>query len=169
MIRKMILTVKWVRTTLAPNLDRWITLCLLLVWLPALAAAQQPSETSVAVLVQQLKDPREDVRITAANALGKLGPEAKKAIPDLRGVLNDPRETVRVAAIHALNNILPHTTPQLIEALKDENSEMRAFAAVSLANLDQLPKDALEPLIQLEGHRTIRSRFGGPSFVADRC
>lgn len=131
-----------------PKLERWLAFCLFLISLPTLAAAQQPSETNIAVLVQQLKDSREDVRITAANALGKLGPEAKKAVPDLLGVLNDPRETVTVAAVQALNNILPQTTSQLIEALKDENGQMRAFAAISLARFDQLPKAAVEPLIQ---------------------
>jgi HEAT repeat protein len=137
----------------------WVAFCLLLMWLPTSVAAQETSETRVAALVQELKDPREDVRISAANALGKLGPEAKKAVPDLIGVLNDRRETVQVAIVQALHNILPQTTFQLIEALKDEDVQMRSFAAISLARFDQLPKDAIQPLIEAAKDKNPLVRF----------
>ena len=84
-------TVRWLRTTLTPKRGQRVILCLCLVWLPASATAQQAPETGVSALVRQLKDPQEDARVRAADALGKLGPEAKKAVPDLRGTLNDDR------------------------------------------------------------------------------
>ncbi len=37
--------------------------------------------------------------------LGRFGPDANTAIPDLTAALDDPNETVRKAAAQALNNV----------------------------------------------------------------
>jgi HEAT repeat protein len=50
-----------------------------------------------------LKD--ENFRCAAARALGKLGPDAKSAIPALSELLNDKDEDIRKAASHALKKI----------------------------------------------------------------
>lgn len=55
------------------------------------------------VLIRMLKD--EKFRCAAARALGKLGPEAKSAIPALSELLNDTNEDIRKAASKALEKI----------------------------------------------------------------
>ena len=50
---------------------------------------------SVADLIDQLKSQNPDVRREAAQALGKLGPEAKDAVPALANALKDKNLFVR--------------------------------------------------------------------------
>ncbi len=67
-------------------------------WPPRRVAAAR-----VIVLIGMLKD--ENFRCAAARALGKLGPDAKSAIPALSELLNDKDEDIRKAASHALKKI----------------------------------------------------------------
>jgi hypothetical protein len=56
-----------------------------------------------------IKDKEEDVRGAAATALGQIGPDAKRAVPDLIALLKDERKPVRTQAIRALEKIDPET------------------------------------------------------------
>ena len=47
----------------------------------------------------------EELRRDAADALGKLGPAAKTAVPALTKLLNDKNEDIRKAASKALKKI----------------------------------------------------------------
>ena len=49
-----------------------------------------------ALVVMMQTDPNFDVRITATNALGALGPAAKAAIPNIDGMLRQPDYTAPV-------------------------------------------------------------------------
>lgn len=53
-------------------------------------------------LARALKDEDENIRFTAAEALGRIGPDAKSAIPDLSDALMDEDEDVRYWATEAL-------------------------------------------------------------------
>jgi len=64
----------------------------------------------VEALIAQLKAPNADARLQAAEALGKIGPDAKAAIPALEKARQDPDERVRRKAWWALNQILRPTT-----------------------------------------------------------
>ena len=63
--------------------------------------------SSVPNLINALSDNDEDVRIAAAEALGKIGPEAKGAVPALIIVLGDSDHVMRNRTVEALGKIGP--------------------------------------------------------------
>ena len=70
--------------------------------------------------IEVSKVEEKEVRQTAAGALGKIGPEAKAAVPDLSKALKDEDKYVRQTAVRALGDIGPEArdaVPALIEAL----------------------------------------------------
>jgi hypothetical protein len=102
----------------------------------ALHALRTPA--GVLGVIVALKDSDVDVRATAAQALGKIGPAAKKAVPDLLTALRDEDEDVRAAAAAALGKIGPVTkevVPALTEALKDPAYIVRANAVGALGRI----------------------------------
>jgi HEAT repeat protein len=56
-------------------------------------------------LIACLKDPDEQVRYRACEALGTLGQEAKEAVPALKELTTDGPQLVRGAAAEALRRI----------------------------------------------------------------
>ena len=95
-----------------------------------------------------LKDKCEWVREATAKALGKIGSEARKAIPTLTELLKDEEWSVRGAAATALGNIGPEAKiaiPSLTELLKDEDDYVRRAAVDAMekitAFLPPAPKD----------------------------
>jgi len=77
-------------------------------------------------------------RRAAAYALGKMGPEAKMAIPALTELLRDKDTEVRQAAAYALGAMGPEANtaiPALTELLKDEYEQVRKAAAEALKKI----------------------------------
>ena len=73
--------------------------------------------------VAETQDKDAVVRLSAALALGEIGPEAKTAVPALTELLKDKDSNVQWAAARALGKIGPEAkmaTPALTELLKDE-------------------------------------------------
>lgn len=93
----------------------------------------------VARWMKQLQSSQASERKTAAEALGKLGAQAKDAIPALADALKDEDNEVKYAAAHALGQTrMAH--PQvavgaLTRSLKDQDVEMRIAAAKALGNM----------------------------------
>ena len=54
-----------------------------------------------------LTDPDLEVRRSAIFALGRIGPTAKSAVPDLVAALKDPDEEIHAEAARALKRIDP--------------------------------------------------------------
>lgn len=93
-------------------------------------------------LVKQLKDESADVRATAAESLGKMGPEAKAAVPALierikddvwsvGGITRDnaPGNTSKDAAVDALLTISPNEVEAVvIAATLSKNARVRGWA-----------------------------------------
>src|SRR5437016_1499658 len=79
-------------------------LCLACLFLLS-ARLQIQAADDLTVLVKQLKDKDEVVRLKAAKALGKLGAEAREVLPDLFFAADDPDPDVRVVAKQAIKNI----------------------------------------------------------------
>jgi HEAT repeat protein len=72
----------------------------------ALGAASAGSSVGVAVLTNGLKAAYStESRMAFASALGKVGPPARPAVPQLRALLSDKAQEVREAAEAALKNI----------------------------------------------------------------
>jgi HEAT repeat protein len=87
-------------------------------WAAAWALGKIGDLQAVPALMEALKDEDKDVRQTAAEALGKIG---VPAVPALMEALKDEDWRVRQAAARALGEIGdPQALPALIQALKDE-------------------------------------------------
>jgi HEAT repeat protein len=83
---------------------------------------------AVPALVEVLADPNPVVRRRAAQALARIGPDARDAVPDLIVALQDRNEEVRKSAARALGQIGPDARAA-IPALMDELKAAPADAA----------------------------------------
>ncbi len=97
------------------------------------------------------EDPR--ARLNTIYVLGRLGPDAKAAIPPLRGLLTDPNWLIRYGAAVSLSRINPQDTsiiPVLAEVFRDPSR-------VELLGLDdEIPHEELNAL----------SKIGSPASIA---
>ena len=121
--------------------------------LMALGAIGPDAAPSVPAVVEALHGAREDVCYAACYALGRMGPSAIAAEPDLRKKLSDPNESLALSAAWALARIAPtsaeiarQSVPLLIKGLADFEPRVRTEAAISLACLGPLAKDATSAL-----------------------
>ncbi|MCX7805152.1 MAG: HEAT repeat domain-containing protein [Planctomycetota bacterium] len=113
--------------------------------------APSPREKEMARLTASLKDPDPRKRKDAARALGKMGPEAEKAIPDLRRALNDD-PVVAIWAHYALAEITETDEPSvsaIIAKLRDENDDVRGQAATALGEMGPKAEKALPELMRV--------------------
>jgi CubicO group peptidase (beta-lactamase class C family) len=93
----------------------------------------------VPALSRALEDPRENVRLGAAIALGKLGREAHAAVPALGRALSDRMANVRWCAVNALGAVgaaAAPAVPALRETLHDGDEDVRRGAALALERID---------------------------------
>jgi HEAT repeat protein len=98
-------------------------------------------------LIQSLGDPNPTTRMTAAEALGNMGPIAREAIPALARATRDPFLSARAAAIEALGGIGPFAEaaiPDLMSALMDGKTAP-VYAAHALYRIGPA---AVPPLIE---------------------
>jgi HEAT repeat protein len=111
-------------------------------------AAQEPDTAS---LIQQLTSPDAQERKNAIDALGDLGPAAKKAVPQLTKLLGDEDEHIRWHALRSLGAIGPDAAPAvdaLAERLKDKSPVVRAYAAFALGRIGNASKPAAPALVE---------------------
>ena len=101
-----------------------------------LAAIGAPA---VPALIAALEDERENVRASAAYALGEMGPVAAGAVDELIVLLADESEEVRRHATSALGMIkepVSKTVPALVRVLEDrEDTDLAFFAAQALTRI----------------------------------
>jgi HEAT repeat protein len=97
--------------------------------------AAQNNTDKVTDLIKQLKSQDAGDRLSAARALGEMGPEAKQAIPALLEALMDQSYFVRENAAIVLRVMGPEAIPELIEALKGRNDFVSGSAANVLAQI----------------------------------
>ena len=84
----------------------------------AASAFSQAGRPAVRLLVEALAHPRPDVRATAADAIGHIGPVASDAVPVLIRLLKDQDRDVRNRAVRALHELAQSAQPA-IPALTD--------------------------------------------------
>ena len=102
---------------------------------PATASAQTPTARAWKLLEDGLKDPKEDVRTAAAQALGlAAGNDRARVLSEW--VLTEEKEAVRAAGAEALGQIgLPAAVPALKKVLRDQSAEVVFSAASALFEL----------------------------------
>ncbi len=89
------------------------------------------------------------VRAACAQALGKIGPPAKRAIPTLTGLLHDANVDARIKAIVALRRLgyqITNTVPLLLEALKTFPDERRVEPTSAIVEME-LGAEEILPLL----------------------
>lgn len=92
---------------------------------------------AVPVLIEGLKDEDKDVRTAAAAALISIGPEARFAVGTLVRALKDEDYFVRWNSAVALGEIGDkEAVPALMEALADENIDVRKAATDALEKIE---------------------------------
>ena len=114
------------------------------------------------MLISMLRDAAPGIRAQAALALGRIGPEAKAAIPDLVPLLNDPDHAVRAAAAGTLGHIGPQAEaaiPALVRYIRANRDEPRYAPVYSLPGIDAAAVPALLDLFQHDGE--LRGAAGG--------
>ncbi|MDE0688571.1 MAG: HEAT repeat domain-containing protein [Candidatus Poribacteria bacterium] len=122
-----------------------------------LAATGAPA---VSELITALQDERENVRASAAYALGEMGPVAAEAVDTLIALLRDESAEVRRHATSALGMIkvpVSKTVPALVEVLEDrEDTDLAFFAAQALTRIGP---DATEAIPALREALTSESAY----------
>ena len=105
----------------------------------AALALAQIGAAGVEELILAAMEPRHAVRQPALLALGKIGPDAKKAVEVLGDVLaREPNGNLRAMAAFALGEIgedAKEAVPGLCQALRDPWPPVRQCAAASLGNI----------------------------------
>lgn len=103
---------------------------------------------AVPLLMKMLKDTWYHNPGTVAYSLGRIGPDAKEAVPALEHLLRDPGSLVASQAALALWQISKHKNaiPTLIGLLKHESSTERSHAAWRLGAIGPEAKEAIPAL-----------------------
>lgn len=145
---------------------------------PARALLASFGPRAVPILVKTLRDDEPARRETAAEVLGRIGPPARLAVPDLLAALQDKSPTVALLAAGALAEIDPTragpAVPLLIHALGEPSTALvlanigpdaRAAVPALIASLKP-DKDAANGALRRAGTRLALARIGTPAVSA---
>jgi HEAT repeat protein len=121
--------------------------------LDALVSVVSPDDAAAAPdIAKSLADPDPDVVRSAALALANIGgPESRKAVLTLKGMLGSDDPLSRKIATGALASIGPDAVDAVVElakALSDPDAEVRRSAAVTLSRVGPAARDAVPELIK---------------------
>jgi HEAT repeat protein len=108
---------------------------------------------AVESLTKALTNQDAAVRVTAANALGSFGSDAKGAVAALVRCLADTNRQVRQQAAQSLGQIAQQpelVTPALIAALSDSDAGVRMSTAFALGSFRGKAKEAVPSLLKAE-------------------
>ncbi|HEY7309598.1 MAG TPA: HEAT repeat domain-containing protein [Gemmataceae bacterium] len=114
-----------------------------------LASLEGQSKPIVPILREELREPSFVSQYAAAQALGKLGPDAAEAVPELTAVLRSSHPGIRAAAAQTLAGVgraAKAAVPALKAMLKDTRPEMRIIAADALSRIHPDDSEALASL-----------------------
>lgn len=110
---------------------------------------QQDVKGAFAALIETMKDPSEQVRISAASALGEL--HVEQAVGVLIDATHDPSSEVVLFAVQSLGQIGPPSAPavpELLSLLENEKYHTRQVAAKALARIDVNVEEAASVMIE---------------------
>ena len=120
----------------------------------AASAFAEAGTPAVSVLVNVLSHKRPDVRATAADALGHIGPSATDATPDLIHLLKDQDRDVRYHAVRALHEFgqkakpaIPALTAVILNSKEQEPARQWAIKAL-LVTLPETHEAVVKALIE---------------------
>jgi HEAT repeat protein len=140
----------------------------------ALDSLRHIGVAAIPALTDALHSPRWHVRCGACDALGRIGPPAKKAVPALTEALYDPNAFVRQSAAEALRAFGPDAKTAvgpLAETLGDHYGDVAWKAAETLQCLGPSAKravPALAAVLRTEREEPPRSRNRRPSRIGPK-
>jgi HEAT repeat protein len=115
----------------------------------ALAPLAGPGQEVIDGLCRLLQDDDPAVQVAAAQALGKLGPDAAAAGPFLLHAVKAGEAAVREQALRAVVLIQPAEAAQAFAAgLKDAAEEVRKLASAGLMKAKVIPADIVPDLVE---------------------
>ncbi|MDY0168772.1 MAG: PQQ-binding-like beta-propeller repeat protein [Thermoguttaceae bacterium] len=121
-------------------------------------ASQDAASPEVRKLIDLLGTSSSTERVTAADALGNLGPKAAPAVPVLIETLGDADAWVRASAMQAIASIGPAAIPSLVEMLEDKVAGQRIRALMVMQLMGRDAKTALPALRKALGDPVPRVR-----------
>jgi HEAT repeat protein len=132
--------------------------------LQASEALIKRGSSAVPELTRALTDKQDQVRIGAATALGRIGPDASGSIPALTEALNDKHKYVRAEAAKALSRMgkmAGSAVQPLCQAMVDEDMGVRHNAAEALARIGPVAFPSLiEGMRHENKHVRIEAAYG---------
>ena len=110
-----------------------------------------PEFVKLLAAINEEKTPPQRTRVIVCEILGRVGPKAKEAVPELVRVFEAPNDPdARLAAILACSRIGKTSVGPLVTALRHEKAPVRAGAAEALGKIGAAAKeDALPELLRL--------------------
>lgn len=108
------------------------------------------AEESLRFSIAAIRDPEPLVRVTALDAVGRAGPDARQALPDLLAALEDERLEVRLAAAAATLSVdaslAEKTTPAIAAGLQSEDARLKLAAMAAVGQLGKRAPNAIPAL-----------------------
>jgi HEAT repeat protein len=107
--------------------------------------------STITTLIAALRDKQRNIRYAGAKALGEIGPEAAKAVPDLIDVFKAEDADLKISAADALGEIGPaarEAIPLLHAALKHNQPGVRMAAARGLGGIGAEARAAVPDLLE---------------------
>lgn len=116
---------------------------------------------SVPVIVEAMRDKDDNVRQQAIWGLQNVQGDIKAALPSVRPLLKDANAQIRHSALIVLGRMGNDAAPDLLEALKDKDGQVRLLAANGLRQLGGKHRErAMEAYKELlkEGNANVRQQ-----------
>ncbi|HEV3262006.1 MAG TPA: HEAT repeat domain-containing protein [Gemmataceae bacterium] len=130
--------------------------------LEALDKIGRPDNADLSFLRDYLRDQNTDLRGFAASALGKLGPDARGAAPDILPLMADRAASVRQQAARTLGKVGADSKEKVFdalrEALKDSDRDVRLAAAEAICTIEDLSVSDVPLLVQILKHQDQQAR-----------
>lgn len=101
------------------------------------------------LLVEALEDKDADVQLNAAALLASLGNETESAVPVMVAYLREPDSERRDVVMTLIFNLRRTAIPALIDALRDEDPNIRLGACRALGKMGKGAEEAIPALIDL--------------------
>jgi outer membrane protein assembly factor BamB len=123
---------------------RWLGLAgLCAVALVASVIRAQSAASQIETLIAELSSDAYPRRVAAADALARLGPQAKSAIEPLLGAMTDKESWVDFAMMDTLSAIGTTAVPVLVEKFAQGDKTIRIRAGKALWGMGEKAKDAI--------------------------
>ncbi|MDP6525265.1 MAG: PQQ-binding-like beta-propeller repeat protein [Kiritimatiellia bacterium] len=125
-------------------------------WVAQARGGPENMEETVKALTAALSDPSAEVKVAAADALGRLDVKAASAAPTLVSLLLDHSPWARVSASETLVAIGSQSVPPLADAVANSESvPLRIRSVLALGALGAQAKDAIPVLEKVANDETI--------------